>query len=239
MVQKRLSFEVVVFFMEKRVIDGYAHASYKRPVRSNEELGQRSEDFYLEMDQRRTVREFDTKDVPLKVMENIILTAGTAPSGAHKQPWKFCLISDPLLKKKIRIAAEEEEKISYTSRMSATWKEDLKALGTNWEKPFLELAPHLIVVFKQSYSLENGEKHQHYYVNESVGIACGFLIAAIHNAGLVAVTHTPSPMNFLSELLKRPFYEKPYLIIPVGYAKEDTYVPDIHRKTLDEILVRY
>lgn len=222
--------------MEKKIIEGFAHVSYNRPDRNQEELIQRSKDFYQEMDQRRTVREFDTRDIPIEVMENIILTASTAPSGAHKQPWTFCLISDPFLKKKIRNAAEEEEKISYSSRMSQSWKEDLKALGTNWEKPFLEDAPYLIVVFKQSYGLENGEKHQHYYVNESVGIACGFLLAAIHQAGLVAVTHTPSPMNFLSELLKRPFQEKPYLLVPVGYAKEETFVPDIHRKSLEEIL---
>lgn len=191
------------------------------------------------MDQRRTVREFDTKPVPLEVMENIILTASTAPSGAHKQPWTFCLISDPEIKKKIRETAEEEEKISYSHRMPEDWKNDLKPLGTDWEKPFLEDAPYLIVVFKQSYGIQNGEKVQHYYVQESVGIACGFLIAAIHHAGLVTVTHTPSPMNFLGKILNRPENEKPFLLLPVGYPKTETYVPDIHRKNLEEILVRY
>ena len=191
------------------------------------------------MNQRRTVREFDSRNIPLDVMENIIQTAGTAPSGAHKQPWTFCLISDPEMKKQIRIAAEEEEKISYTSRMPESWKNDLAPLGTDWEKPFLEIAPYLIVVFKQSYGMLNGEKIQHYYVNESVGIACGFLIAAIHQAGLVTVTHTPSPMNFLSDILQRPKHEKPFLLLPVGYPAKETYVPDIERKQLEEILIRY
>ena len=191
------------------------------------------------MNQRRTVREFDSRNISLNVMENIIRTAGTAPSGAHKQPWTFCLISDPEMKKQIRIAAEEEEKISYTSRMPESWKDDLAQLGTDWEKPFLEIAPYLIVVFKQSYGMQDGEKIQHYYVNESVGIACGFLIAAIHQAGLVTVTHTPSPMNFLSDILQRPKHEKPFLLLPVGYPAKETYVPDIERKQLEEILIRY
>lgn len=225
--------------MEKKLIEGFEHIRYERPQFSSEEMVQRSEKFYQELDQRRTVREFDTTPVPAEVLENIILTAGTAPSGAHKQPWTFCLISDPSIKKKIREAAEEEEKISYSKRMPDQWKSDLKPLGTNWEKPFLEDAPYLIVVFKQSYGMDNGEKVQHYYVNESVGIACGFLIAAIHQAGLVAVTHTPSPMNFLSEILERPFNEKPYLLIPVGYPKSETYVPDIQRKSLEEIIKRF
>jgi len=225
--------------MEKKKIKGFEHIRYESLQLSPEEMIHRSEQFYQVMDQRRTVREFDKRPVPLEVLEKIILTASTAPSGAHKQPWTFCLISDPIIKKKIREAAEEEEKISYSTRMPDKWKSDLKPLGTNWEKPFLEEAPYLIVVFKQSYGIENGEKVQHYYVNESVGIACGFLLAAIHQAGLVAVTHTPSPMNFLSEILERPFNEKPYLLIPVGYAKAETYVPDIHRKSLDEIIKKF
>ena len=225
--------------MDKKIIEGFEHIRYEGLCINPEDAIERSEKFLLEMDQRRTVREFDTRPVPLKVLENIILTANTAPSGAHKQPWTFCLISDPAIKKKIRSAAEEEEKISYASRMPDQWKSDLKPLGTNWEKPFLEDAPYLIVVFKQSYGMKNGEKIQHYYVNESVGIACGFLIAAIHQAGLVAVTHTPSPMNFLSEILERPFNEKPYLLIPVGYPKDETYVPDIKRKALAEIIKKF
>lgn len=225
--------------MEKKIIEGFEHIRYQRPVLTDQELVSRSEKFYSEMNERRTVREFDTRPIPIEVIENIILTASTAPSGAHKQPWTFCLVSNPDLKKKIREAAEEEEKTSYASRMSETWKEDLKSLGTNWEKPFLEEAPYLIIVFKQSYSLVNGKKSQHYYVNESIGIACGFLLAAIHQAGLVAVTHTPSPMNFLSEILQRPFHEKPFLLVPVGYPKAETYVPDINRKPLDEVLLKY
>jgi len=225
--------------MEKKIFEGFEHIRYERPQITPEEMIVKSREFYLEMDQRRTVREFDTRPIPLEVMENIILTASTAPSGAHKQPWTFCLVSDPEIKLKIRVAAEEEEKISYTSRMPNTWKDDLKPLGTNWEKPFLEDAPYLIVVFKQSFGMVNGEKIQHYYVSESVGIACGFLMAAIHHAGLVAVTHTPSPMNFLSEILKRPSNEKPFLLIPVGYAKEETYVPDIRRKPLEKVMRKF
>ena len=225
--------------MEKKIFEGFEHIRYERPQITLEEMIVKSREFFLEMDQRRTVREFDTRPIPLEVMENIILTASTAPSGAHKQPWTFCLVSDPEIKLKIRVAAEEEEKISYTSRMPNTWKDDLKPLGTNWEKPFLEDAPYLIVVFKQSFGMVNGEKVQHYYVSESVGIACGFLMAAIHHAGLVAVTHTPSPMNFLSEILKRPSNEKPFLLIPVGYAKEETYVPDIRRKPLEKVMRKF
>lgn len=223
----------------KKLINGHPHVLYSRPKFSSEELVKKSQNFYQEMDQRRTVREFEKTPIPIEVLENIISTAGTAPSGAHKQPWTFCLISDPEVKRKIREAAEEEEKISYSSRMPDTWKNDLRPLGTDWEKPFLEDAPYLIVVFKQSYGIENGEKIQHYYVNESVGIACGFLIAAIHQVGLATVTHTPSPMNFLSEVLDRPKNEKPFLLLPVGYAKKETYVPDIERKNSKDFLERY
>jgi iodotyrosine deiodinase len=225
--------------MEKKLINGHLHISYRRPKYSDQESQTAAKNYFEFMNQRRTVREFDSRNIPLDVMENIIQTAGTAPSGAHKQPWTFCLISDPEMKKQIRIAAEEEEKISYTSRMPESWKDDLAPLGTDWEKPFLEIAPYLIVVFKQSYGMLNGEKIQHYYVNESVGIACGFLIAAIHQAGLVTVTHTPSPMNFLSDILQRPKHEKPFLLLPVGYPAKETFVPDIERKQLEEILIRY
>ena len=226
--------------MEKKIIEGYPHIRLEFDRISEEEVVKNSNEFYYKMDQRRTVRDFDPRPVPKKVMENIILTAGTAPSGAHKQPWTFCLISDAEIKRKIRAAAEEEEKISYSQRMPEEWKNDLKPLGTDWRKPFLEEAPYLIVVFKQSYGLdESGNKSQHYYVSESVGIACGFLIAAIHQAGLVTVTHTPSPMNFLSKILARPENEKPFLLLPVGYPKSETYVPDIQRKDLEKICVEY
>lgn len=171
-------------------------------------------------------------------METIIATAGTAPSGANKQPWKFILVDDPEWKKRIRIAAEAEEKQSYESRMPQDWLDDLEPLGTDWHKEFLEVAPYLIVVFREKYRIEEGRQKKNYYVDESVGIACGFLLAAIHNAGLASLTHTPSPMNFLREILHRPQNEVPYLLIPVGYPAENAVVPDIHRKSLDEILVR-
>lgn len=225
--------------MNEKIINGFPHVEYSRESYSEDQSISNSEELFQFMNKRRTVRDFDSRPIPQEVMENIIRTAGSAPSGANKQPWTFCLISDPIIKKQIRIGAEMEEKISYRSRMSDTWKEDLKPLGTDWEKPFLEIAPYLIVVFKQSYGLENGEKTQHYYVNESVGIACGFLISAIHNAGLVTVTHTPSPMNFLSKILNRPENEKPFLLLPVGYPKDETYVPKIKRKDLSEIMKKY
>ncbi len=224
---------------EQKTINGHVHIKYKGERCPVEVVKKRSKEFYELMNSRRTIREFEKTPVPREVLENIIKTAGTAPSGANKQPWTFCLISDPEIKKEIRVAAEEEEKISYSSRMSESWKNDLKPLDTNWEKPFLEDAPYLIVVFRQSYGKEHGEKIQHYYVNESVGIASGFLIAAIHQAGLATVTHTPSPMNFLGKILNRPNHEKAFLLLPVGYAKEGTYVPDIHRKEIDQILESY
>ena len=203
------------------------------------EILQRSREFYQLMRKRRTVREFSDKPVPREVIENIILTASSAPSGAHKQPWTFCVISDPEIKKAIREAAEKEEYINYHGRMSEEWLEDLKPLGTDWEKPFLEIAPYLIVIFKKSYDLVNGEKHKNYYVSESVGLAAGFLLTAIHYAGLVALTHTPSPMNFLQDILNRPENERPFLLIPVGYPADEAEVPDIERKSLEQIVVNF
>ncbi len=188
------------------------------------------------MDSRRSVRDFSDKEIPEIIIENILLTASTAPSGAHKQPWTFCVVKDPEIRKQIRIAAEKEERESYDHRMTEEWLKDLEPIGTDWNKPFLEIAPYLIVVFKRSYEIEeNNHKHQNYYVTESCGIACGFLLAAIHHAGLVALTHTPSPMNFLSKILNRPINEKPFLLIPVGYPVEECWVPDIKRKGISEI----
>jgi iodotyrosine deiodinase len=188
------------------------------------------------MDSRRSVRDFSDKPVPKSVIENIIKTASTAPSGAHKQPWTFCVVESAEMKSQIRVAAEEEEKKSYDGRMSEEWLKDLKPLGTNHLKPFLEIAPYLIIVFKKPYDLgENGEKLQNYYVNESVGIACGMLITAIHQAGLVTLTHTPSPMNFLTKLLERPSNERAFLLLPVGYPDIEAYIPDIERKGLGEV----
>jgi len=225
---------------KRKIIDGHPFIAYHHQGYPEKEMLQRSKDFYLWMDDRRTVRDFSDRAIPIEVIQNIILTASTAPSGAHKQPWTFCVIGDPELKNKIRVAAEKEEKESYDGRMSTEWLDDLKPLQTDWQKPFLETAPFLIVVFKKAYDiLPDGTKKNNYYVNESVGIACGFLLAAIHHAGLVALTHTPSPMNFLTKILNRPENERPFLLIPVGYEAPETYVPDLTRKKLDQMYVHY
>lgn len=212
---------------------------YQQKELTADEQLKTSEDYFQLMDERRSVREFSDKPVDIKVIENIIKTASTAPSGAHKQPWTFCVISNADLKAKIREAAEAEEKINYSGRMSERWIEDLEPFGTNWEKPFIDIAPYIIVVFKRAYEMIDGEKRNNYYVNESVGIASGMLIAAIHNAGLCTLTHTPSPMNFLQQVLDRPDNERPFLLMPVGYPADDAQVPDIERKELNEIMVHY
>ncbi|MDG1477107.1 MAG: nitroreductase family protein [Vicingaceae bacterium] len=212
---------------------------YTQKELTNEEQLEKSKTFYEQLDERRSVREYSDRDIDIEVIENIIKTAGTAPSGAHKQPWTFCLVSNPELKSKIREAAEVEEKKSYGSRMSERWKEDLAPLGTTWEKPFIEIAPYIIVVFKRVHETVDGEKRNNYYVNESIGIACGMLISAIHNAGLVTLTHTPSPMNFLGKILNRPENERAYLLLPVGHPAKNAEVPDIHRKKLNELCVVY
>ncbi|MCB0597816.1 MAG: nitroreductase family protein [Lewinellaceae bacterium] len=203
------------------------------------EMLKRSREFYQFMDKRRTVRDFSGKPVPLEVIEHIVMTASAAPSGANKQPWTFCLVSNPEHKRKIREAAEKEEYENYHGRMSDEWLEDLAPFGTDWHKPFLETAPYLIVVFKKAYDIIDGEKKKNYYVNESVGLATGFLLAAIHNAGLASLTHTPSPMNFLQKILQRPENERPFLLIPVGYPASDAEVPDITRKELKDVMVVY
>lgn len=222
--------------MNSKLIDGYRHILYKTPSVSQAELEHNALKFYNEMSTRRSVRDFSDKPVPRSVIEHIIMTAASAPSGAHKQPWMFCAVSDPSIKREIRIAAEKEEFDSYNGRMSKEWLKDLAPLGTDWQKQFLDDVPWHIVVFAQSTGTN---KEKHYYVNESVGIACGFLIAAIHQAGLVTLTHTPSPMNFLKKILNRPDNERPYLLLPVGYPADETYVPDIKRKSLDEVAVFY
>jgi nitroreductase len=204
------------------------------------EMLRRAQAFHALMASRRTVRQFSDEPVPLAVMEAVIATAATAPSGAHKQPWTFCLVGDPDLKQRIRMAAEEEERTNYAGRMSTEWLEDLKPFGTSWEKPFLETAPWLVVVFKRAYEEEDGgHKHPNYYVNESVGIATGMLLAAAHHAGLATLTHTPSPMNFLTTLLGRPANERPFLLIPMGLPAPDCMVPDLVRKPLGQVLVPY
>jgi iodotyrosine deiodinase len=219
-----------------KLINDFQHIKYETENLPIAIVQQRTNDYFQHLDNRRTVRDFSDKPVPKSVIEQLILTASTAPSGAHKQPWTFCAIEDPSVKTAIREAAEKEEYESYTNRMSQQWLKDLAPIGTDWQKPFLEIAPWLIVVFAQSTGLQ---KEKHYYVQESVGIACGFLIAAIHNAGLVTLTHTPSPMNFLKTVLKRPDNERPFLLLPVGYPADDVLVPNIHRKSIDEVAVFY
>ncbi|MDA9262356.1 nitroreductase family protein [bacterium] len=222
-----------------KIIDGHKHLLYSDNL-DVEDIRKEAELFFNEMDKRRSVRDFSDKPVPKSVIEDIIKTASTAPSGAHKQPWTFCVVESQDLKFKIREAAEEEERKSYEGRMSEEWLNDLKPLGTNHSKPFLGIAPYLIIVFKKPYDLGNdGEKLQNYYVNESVGIACGMLITAIHQAGLVTLTHTPSPMKFLTKLLQRPSNERAFLLLPVGHPADEAYVPDIERKTLNEIAKFY
>lgn len=212
---------------------------YKRPHLDISEVDSRSQSFYADIDSRRTIRHFLDKPVPKSVIENIIMTASSAPSGAHKQPWTFCAVSNPEIKKQIRIAAEKEEYDSYNGRMTEEWLRDLAPLGTDWNKPFLEIAPWLIIVFRKAYEIVNGEKRKCYYVNESVGIASGFLLTAIHQSGLASLTHTPSPMNFLQKILNRPENERPYLLVPVGYPADDAAVPDLSRKHLEEVAVFY
>ena len=203
---------------------------------SKEEMLARSTSFLNDIVSRRTVREFSARPVPIEVIENCIQSAASAPSGANKQPWQFVIVQDPEVKSKIREAAEVEEKEFYGHRATKEWLEDLNQFGTDWHKPFLEIAPYLIVVFRQIYDVEDDGSHRkNYYVSESVGIASGFLLAALHNAGLATLTHTPSPMNFLGEILERPANEKAYLLIPVGYPDDDAEVPEITKKPFDEI----
>lgn len=203
---------------------------------STQEMKRRAEEFHAEIRRRRTVREFSDRHVPREIIEDCVLAAGTAPSGANMQPWHFVVVSNPAVKKKIRDAAEEEEREFYRHKAPQEWLDALAPLGTNEHKPFLETAPYLIVIFAQSYGvLPDGRKVKHYYPHESVGIATGILITAIHHAGLVSLTHTPSPMGFLNELLGRPPQERPFLILVVGFPAEDASVPAITKRSLREI----
>ena len=203
---------------------------------TEDESRERARTHLEEMRRRRTVRDFSDDPVPLDVVEKCIETAAQAPSGANKQPWCFVLVTDPAIKKRIREAAEKEEREFYGGRAPDRWLEDLEPFETGPDKPFLEHAPALIVVFAQRHGETKDERH--YYVSESVGIATGFLLTALHHAGFATLTHTPSPMKFLAEVLERPERERPYLLIPVGYPAEGCEVPDIERKPLDEVLVR-
>jgi len=204
-----------------------------------EEMFRRAEEFFAEMQQRRSVRDFSPEPVPRALIELAIRTASTAPSGAHRQPWRFVAVDDPEIKRRIRAAAEEEERTNYEGgRFPPEWLEALAPLGTTWEKPHLEAAPWLVVVFEELYGVDaEGKKRKNYYVKESVGIACGLFIAALHHMGLGTLTHTPSPMRFLGEILGRPANEKPYVLFPVGYPAADARVPDLRRKSLDEVAV--
>jgi nitroreductase len=212
---------------------------YQTKKLPQKELLQVSASFKNHMSKRRSIREFSSEDVPAEAVLNAIAAACSAPSGANKQPWHFCLIKNEDLKMRIREKAEKEELKSYSERMNEQWLKDLEPLGTDHIKPFIQEAPYLIVVFKKPYELVDGKRVPNYYVNESVGIATGILIAALHNAGLATLTHTPSPMNFLHKVLERPENERAYLLMPVGYPKKGTTVPNINRKPFHEVMTQY
>ena len=203
---------------------------YSFKKKSSKDMISQSNELMREMLNRRSIRDFSSEEIPEMVIKNVLKTAMAAPSGANKQPWKFVVVKDENIKKKIRIAAEKEEKKFYEHRATEEWLKDLNKFGTDWNKPFLENAPALIIVFRQSYDNSGGGKRKNYYVNESVGIACGFLLMALQNAGLVSLTHTPSPMGFLERILKRPKNEKAYLLIPVGFPAKNAEVPILNKK---------
>ena len=214
------------------------HVPYAFTPLPPEESVARSESFLAEMERRRSVRDFSERPVPRGLVERAIRTACTAPSGAHMQPWTFVAVSSPSVKREIRLAAEQEERASYGGRMSEEWLDALAPLGTDWRKPFLETAPWIVVLFAQRYGLNaDGSRRKHYYVQESCGIAAGLFIAALHHAGLATLTHTPSPMRFLAEILDRPAGEAPFILFPVGYPADGATVPDLARKSMDEVSV--
>lgn len=216
----------------------FVQLDYKKP--NLNKIKTLASEFRHQMDRRRSVRFFSKEEVPISIIEDLIMTATSAPSGAHKQPWTFCIVSDETIKAQIRDAAEKEEYENYHGRMSDDWIEDLKKFDTNWKKDFLTDAPYLIVIFKKAYDINgDGITSKNYYVNESVGIAAGFLITAIHYAGLVTLTHTPSPMNFLQKILNRPENERAFLLLPVGFPAENVTVPDLTRKDINEVIVRF
>lgn len=217
--------------------DEYTPIPLEFEERPEAQMHERAEAFFRLMKKRRSVRAFSDRSVPRRLIERALQTAGTAPSGAHRQPWRFVAVDDPDIKQEIREAAEAEERESYEHRMSEEWLEALRPLGTDWRKPFLETAPWLVVCFAERYQVdEDGAKHKNYYVQESCGIACGLLIAALHHMGLATLTHTPSPMRFLNEILDRPKNEHPYILFPIGYPAEDATVPDLERKPLADLV---
>ncbi len=231
------------FFVERRVPSQPPQDMKEYPMiplqferRAPALMLERAEQFAGEMERRRSVRHFSPEPVDAAVIEQVVRAAHSAPSGANKQPWTFVAVADPALKRAIREAAEQEESRNYNGRMTPEWLEDLAPLGTTWRKEFLEIAPWLVVVFARGYAVHNGTRRKHYYVQESVGIACGMLLAAAHHAGLATLTHTPSPMNFLAKILGRPENERPYLLIPMGYPAADATVPDISKQPLEAAL---
>jgi len=206
--------------------------------RPEPQMRAQAEAFYARMSRRRSVRQFSADPIPLDVVRRAIQTAGTAPSGAHKQPWRFALVTDPAVKKQIREAAEAEERETYERRMSDEWRAALAPLGTDADKPYLEIVPAIVVMFRIDYDLgPDGSRSKNYYVQESCGIALGMLIAALHDAGLATLTHTPSPMNFLTKILDRPTNEKTFMLLPIGYPAEGCEVPDLARKPLADLLI--
>jgi len=213
---------------------------YNPIQKTTQEVEHAAKAYRSEIEKRRSVRFFSDKPVTRETIENIIMAASSAPSGAHKQPWTFAAISNSELKAQIREAAEKEEYTNYHGRMSEDWLEDLKKFDTNWVKEFITTAPWIIVLFKKAYDVsETGDKEKNYYVNESVGIAAGFFISALHHAGLVTLTHTPSPMNFLEKILKRPKNERAFLLLPVGYPAEGAVVPVLERKGPEQVISYY
>lgn len=217
----------------------YPFVPHEMPRVARDELVDRARGFFEQMDSRRSVRDFSNEPVPREAIEWAIRTASTAPSGAHRQPWRFVIVGDADTKRQIRIAAEREEHENYAGgRLPPHWREALAPLGTDWRKPFLEHAPWLVIVFEERYGIEpDGNRRHNFYVKESVGIACGLFIAALHTIGLATLTHTPSPMAFLAQLLGRPENERPFILFPVGYPEPGALVPDLRRKTLDEVMV--
>lgn len=210
--------------------------AYEKP--SGDAVAARARLFYEQMSRRRSVRAFSSEPVPREVINDLVRAASTAPSGAHQQPWTFVAVSDPVVKREIRVAAEQEEQKNYGGRMPDDWLRALEPIGTDARKPFLEQAPWLVVLFRQDYEFDDqGGRRHHYYVAESVGIAAGVFLTAVHQSGLVALTHTPSPMGFLKRILKRPESETASLLIPVGYPASDAEVPDLNRKPLEQVLV--
>ncbi len=221
-----------------RMSPEHRHIPYRPQRTEPTQMDARAAALYQEMDRRRSVRDFSTDAVPRRLIEWAIRTASTAPSGAHQQPWTFVALSDPVIKRRIRVAAEAEERRSYEGRMSQEWLEALVEIGTDWHKPFLETAPWIVVLFEQIHgTFPDGSLRKHYYARESAGIAAGLFIAAIHHMGLATVTHTPSPMGFLRDILGRPRHERPFVLFPVGYPADDATVPDLRRKSLDEVAV--